>query len=45
MNRKRLYENPEIALIKIFDEDIITSSDNIIREDLGENDGDWTQGD
>lgn len=40
MNRKKLYENPEMILVELLCLDILTASDEI-GEDEGDNDGEW----
>ena len=40
MNRKKLYENPEMILVELLSLDILTASDEI-GEDEGDNDGEW----
>ena len=44
MNKKTIYESPEVDWIEIFESDIITTSgggENDVGEDSGENDGEW----
>lgn len=41
MNSKKQYESPEILLMELLDNDILTES-NDIGKDEGENDGEWS---
>ena len=42
MKKDMLYESPMVDVIKMVGNDILTSSNsNDIREDTGENDGEW----
>ena len=41
MQKKMIYEEPEIKVIAFEGVDVITSSGTNIGEDSGENDGEW----